>query len=53
MYKQHMSFAFDFYPNLYATKLAINSLSLLLHIVMHNFLTSEIKTFEKYNELSL
>ena len=43
MYKQRLSFAFDFYLNLHATQLAIPLLLLLFHIVTHNFSTSELK----------
>ena len=53
MYKQRMSFAFDCYPNLYQTQLAIASLSPLFHSVTHNFFTGEMKTFEKCVELCL
>ena len=51
MYKQRMSFAFDFYPNLHYTQLAIASLSRLFYIVPHNFFAGEMKTFEKCVEL--
>ena len=53
MYKQRMSFAFDFYPNLHLTQLAIASLSSLFHIVTHNFFTAEMKTFVKCVKLCL
>ena len=52
-YKQRISFAFEFYPTLHYTQLAITSLSLLFHIVTHNFLTRETKIFEKCVELCL
>ena len=51
MYKQRISFAFDFFPNLHYTQRAITSLSLLFRIVMHNFLTREMKIFEKCVEV--
>ena len=37
MHKQRMRFAFDFYPNLHHTQLAITSLLSLFHIVTHIF----------------
>ena len=53
MYKQRMSFAFDFDPNFHETQLVITSLLLLFHIGTHNFFSGEIKLFEKCVELCL
>ena len=53
MHKQRMKFAFDFYPNLRYTQLAITSLLSLFHVVTLNFFTSEMKIFEKCIELCL
>ena len=51
--KQRMNLAFDFYPNLHRTQLAITSPLLLFRIVTHNFFTREMKIFEKCIKLCL